>query len=232
MLAVALIFSTQDSFAVTQKTERMAPRKAGRVGSRFTPSHIKRMMQQDEEVGKVANAVPAMLGRALELFSTNLLPQAGQVTEMKGAKTMTPEHLATVINDDPRLDFLRHLIKNVTASTHSKKSPTSTKRVHSTSNGDIRSKEMKTKVKKVNTGVLESGEKLLKAKKVPTMEPTYKIEFDTQVSISDYNLQQQGIQSNQSNSKSLHGPTLSQRVSSLAVQTPSTVLEVDEDYDC
>merc|ERR1711915_417802 len=98
-----------------------------------------------------------------------------------------------------------------------KKSPTSSKRVHSSSNGDIRSSELKGKVKKVNKGVLESGDKLQKAKKVPTVEPTFKINFNTQVSISDNILQQQGIQGNQLNSISLHGPAIPQRVSNLAV---------------
>eukprot|EP00092_Neocalanus_flemingeri_P028464 GFUD01030908.1.p1 GENE.GFUD01030908.1~~GFUD01030908.1.p1 ORF type:complete len:221 (-),score=78.25 GFUD01030908.1:147-809(-) len=81
--------------------------------SRFPPSHIKRMMQQDEDIGKVAQAVPAMLARALELFSSMLVQQAGMVTKERNAKTMSQEHVVTAIKEDSRLDFLLHLVEGM-----------------------------------------------------------------------------------------------------------------------
>eukprot|EP00092_Neocalanus_flemingeri_P107996 GFUD01138621.1.p1 GENE.GFUD01138621.1~~GFUD01138621.1.p1 ORF type:complete len:223 (-),score=72.50 GFUD01138621.1:68-736(-) len=80
---------------------------------RFPPSHIKRMMQQDEDIGKVAQAVPAMLARALELFSSILVQQAGMVTKERNAKTMSQEHVVTAIKEDSRLDFLLHLVEGM-----------------------------------------------------------------------------------------------------------------------
>ena len=81
--------------------------------ARFSSAHIKKMMQVDEDIGKMSHAVPAMVGKAVELFSTILVQKAGNVTKQKGAKTLTQEHVAAVIKEDPRLDFLVHLVKGI-----------------------------------------------------------------------------------------------------------------------
>ncbi|XP_072573262.1 uncharacterized protein [Paramormyrops kingsleyae] len=49
-------------------------------------------MQTDEEIGKVAAAVPVIISRALELFLESLLTKACQVTQSRNAKTMTMSH--------------------------------------------------------------------------------------------------------------------------------------------
>ena len=84
---------------------------------RFSSAHIKKMMQVDEDIGKMSHAVPAMVGKAVELFSTILVQKAGNVTKQKGAKTLTQEHVAAVIKEDPRLDFLVHLVKGIGVNT-------------------------------------------------------------------------------------------------------------------
>ena len=84
---------------------------------RFSSAHIKKMMQVDEDIGKMSHAVPAMVGKAVELFSTILVQKAGNVTKQKGAKTLTQEHVAAVIKEDPRFDFLVHLVKGVGVNT-------------------------------------------------------------------------------------------------------------------
>ena len=81
--------------------------------TRFPPSHIKRMMQEDEDIGKMAQAVPVMVARALELFSSMLVHQAGEVAKQRGAKTLTQEHVVTAVKDDSRLDFLLHLVEGM-----------------------------------------------------------------------------------------------------------------------
>eukprot|EP00092_Neocalanus_flemingeri_P022252 GFUD01024131.1.p1 GENE.GFUD01024131.1~~GFUD01024131.1.p1 ORF type:complete len:227 (-),score=72.79 GFUD01024131.1:51-731(-) len=89
------------------------PSRKRHPNSRFPPSHIKRMMQQDEDIGKMAQAVPAMLARALELFSSMLVQQAGTVTEERNAKTLTQEHVVVAIKEDTRLDFLLPLVEGM-----------------------------------------------------------------------------------------------------------------------
>ena len=56
-------------------------------------ARIKKIMQSDEEVGKVAAAVPVIISRALELFVENMLKKANEVTSRRGARTLTPSHL-------------------------------------------------------------------------------------------------------------------------------------------
>ena len=50
-------------------------------------------MQSDEEIGKVAAAVPVIISRALELFVETLLKNANDVIADRGAKTLTQSHL-------------------------------------------------------------------------------------------------------------------------------------------
>ncbi len=56
-------------------------------------SRIKKIMQTDEDVGKVAAAVPVLISRALELFVETLLKDVNALVEERGAKTLTPNHL-------------------------------------------------------------------------------------------------------------------------------------------
>ena len=70
-------------------------------------------LDERADMGKVAQPVPVMLSRALELFTTQLLRSAGDVADLRGARTLTPSHLATVIQTDSRMDFLRTLVEKV-----------------------------------------------------------------------------------------------------------------------
>ncbi len=50
-------------------------------------------MQTDDDVGKVAAAVPVVISRALELFAEALLRSANSALEARLARTLTPSHL-------------------------------------------------------------------------------------------------------------------------------------------
>nr|1JFI_A Chain A, Transcription Regulator NC2 alpha chain [Homo sapiens] len=73
------------------------PSKKKKYNARFPPARIKKIMQTDEEIGKVAAAVPVIISRALELFLESLLKKACQVTQSRNAKTMTTSHLKQCI---------------------------------------------------------------------------------------------------------------------------------------
>ncbi|KAG6444137.1 hypothetical protein O3G_MSEX003193 [Manduca sexta] len=70
-------------------------------------------MQTDEDVGKVAQAVPIIISRTLELFVESLLSKAMQVTLTRNAKTLSPSHVKQCILAESRFDFLRDLVKNI-----------------------------------------------------------------------------------------------------------------------
>ncbi|CAM9500690.1 unnamed protein product [Lampetra planeri] len=89
------------------------PSKKKKYNARFPPARIKKIMQTDEEVGKVAAAVPVIISRALELFLESLLTKACQVTQSRNAKTMTTSHLKQCIEAEQQFDFLKDLVSSV-----------------------------------------------------------------------------------------------------------------------
>ncbi|XP_064407800.1 dr1-associated corepressor [Latimeria chalumnae] len=89
------------------------PSKKKKYNARFPPARIKKIMQTDEEIGKVAAAVPVIISRALELFLESLLTKACHVTQTRNAKTMTTSHLKQCIELEPQFDFLKDLVASV-----------------------------------------------------------------------------------------------------------------------
>jgi len=87
--------------------------KKKKYNARFPPARIKKIMQTDEEVGKVAQPVPVIISRALELFVENLLKKANDITSQRGARTLTPSHLKMCIKSESRFDFLKELVSSV-----------------------------------------------------------------------------------------------------------------------
>lgn len=81
-----------------------------KYNARFPAGRIKKIMQTDEEVGKVAQAVPIIISRTLELFVESLLKKAMEVTSTKNAKTLTPSHMKQCILSESRFDFLKDLV--------------------------------------------------------------------------------------------------------------------------
>ena len=225
----------------------MAPRAGRHPACRFTPSQIKRMMKQNEDIGKVAQAVPAMLGRALELFSTMLVQKAGEVTQSRGAKTLTQEHVVVVIKEDPRLDFLSHLVKGMGG-----------EKRESGSESKVKIRDT-VKLEKVKINHVDNGPKVKKRKagKVPGEDTNdaqhrsgSKDKLSSKVTVSGL-LEKEISQSVKCPPRSVTSPSSSS--SSPAIQftlqiapvqrqfvvseVPSTrtiaqCVEVDEDYDC
>ena len=68
-------------------------------------------MQSDEEIGKVAAAVPVIISRALELFVETLLKNANSVISDRGARTLTQSHMY-VYAYERSFFFFNHL-KNI-----------------------------------------------------------------------------------------------------------------------
>nr|CAG4648975.1 EOG090X0H1B [Polyphemus pediculus] len=89
------------------------PSKKKKYNARFPPARIKKIMQTDEEVGKVAAAVPVIISRALELFVESLLTKAVEITSARNAKTLSPAHLKQCILAENRFDFLKDLVLSI-----------------------------------------------------------------------------------------------------------------------
>ncbi|XP_055533843.1 uncharacterized protein LOC129723562 [Wyeomyia smithii] len=89
------------------------PSKKKKYNARFPAGRIKKIMQTDEEVGKVAQAVPVIIPRTLELFVESLLTKTLRITNARNAKTLSPSHMKQCIISENRFDFLRDLVKNI-----------------------------------------------------------------------------------------------------------------------
>jgi len=89
------------------------PSKKRKYEARFPPARIKKIMQTDEEIGKVAAAVPVIISRSLEIFLQSLVETTARYTGERKAKTMTTTHLKHCIEGERKFDFLKDLVSNI-----------------------------------------------------------------------------------------------------------------------
>ncbi|KAL8544975.1 hypothetical protein ACS0TY_005257 [Phlomoides rotata] len=70
-------------------------------------------MQADEDVGKIAMAVPLLVSKALELFLQDLCDRTYEVTKKSGAKTVNSLHLKQCVQSFNSFDFLKDVVNKV-----------------------------------------------------------------------------------------------------------------------
>ncbi|KAL2205059.1 hypothetical protein CC79DRAFT_1399253 [Sarocladium strictum] len=83
------------------------------VRTKFPTARIKRIMQADEEVGKVAQQTPIAVGKALEMFMVQMVLTSADVAKEKGSKRVTAQMLKQVVETDEQWDFLRDIVSKV-----------------------------------------------------------------------------------------------------------------------
>eukprot|EP00250_Pteridium_aquilinum_P006226 c16188_g1_i2 orf=387-1190(-) len=84
-----------------------------KLDTRFPAARIKKIMQADEEVGKIAMATPVLISKALELFLQDLCDRTYEITLRRGAKTMNSHHLKECVRSHSVFDFLRETVSRV-----------------------------------------------------------------------------------------------------------------------
>ncbi|GMP60970.1 hypothetical protein CsSME_00023624 [Camellia sinensis var. sinensis] len=84
-----------------------------KLDTRFPAARIKKIMQADEDVGKIAMAVPVLVSKALELFLQDLCDRTYDITLQRGAKTMSALHLKHCVRSYNVFDFLREIVSKV-----------------------------------------------------------------------------------------------------------------------
>lgn len=70
-------------------------------------------MQKDEEVGKVAQATPIVISKALELFLGLIIEKSSDVTTERGSKKVEVYHLKHAVETTEMLDFLKDLVQAI-----------------------------------------------------------------------------------------------------------------------
>ncbi|EPB74743.1 hypothetical protein ANCCEY_06168 [Ancylostoma ceylanicum] len=61
--------------------------------AKIQPTRIKKVMQSDEEIGRMVASVPVAIGRAMEHFAEKFLQAAAQATQLSNSRTLTPVHM-------------------------------------------------------------------------------------------------------------------------------------------
>ncbi|KAK9068135.1 hypothetical protein SSX86_012246 [Deinandra increscens subsp. villosa] len=88
-------------------------KKKKKLNTRFPAVRIKKIMQADEDVGKIAMAVPILVSKALELFLQDLCDRTYEVTLQRGAKTLNSMHLKQCVQSFTVFEFLRDIVGEV-----------------------------------------------------------------------------------------------------------------------
>lgn len=92
------------------------------VRTKFPTARIKRIMQADEEVGKVAQQTPIAVGKALELFMVQIVTKSADVAQEKGSKRISAQMLKQAIDANNEWDFLRDIVSKVSEKEETSKS--------------------------------------------------------------------------------------------------------------
>eukprot|EP00800_Vazella_pourtalesii_P023922 TRINITY_DN9973_c0_g1_i1.p1 TRINITY_DN9973_c0_g1~~TRINITY_DN9973_c0_g1_i1.p1 ORF type:complete len:294 (+),score=68.20 TRINITY_DN9973_c0_g1_i1:48-929(+) len=92
----------------------MPPKR--KFNSRFPSARIKKIMQSDDDIGKVSAPVPLVISRAVEVFLESLLSKAQEQLDKSrtASRTLSTAHLKRCIETEPKFDFLKGLVQHVT----------------------------------------------------------------------------------------------------------------------
>jgi hypothetical protein len=72
----------------------------------FPSARVKKLLQSDEDVGKVAQATPLVVGRAVELFMCALVEKALMESANSHSKKIGVQTLKKVIDENEEFDFI------------------------------------------------------------------------------------------------------------------------------
>ena len=86
-----------------------------KIKTHFPAARIKKIMQSDEDIGKVAQATPIIVGRALEIFMVNLLEKSIVEAKNSGVKRINSSHIRSAIENTEQFDFLIDAIEKYPA---------------------------------------------------------------------------------------------------------------------
>lgn len=85
----------------------------GAIKTKFPVARIKKIMQADEDVGKVAQVTPLVVSRALELFMASLIMDCCDEARARNSKRVQVIHFKQAIVSNPQYDFLEDMVSNV-----------------------------------------------------------------------------------------------------------------------
>jgi histone H3/H4 len=82
----------------------------------FPAARLKRLLQEDEEIGRVSKTAPVLISKAIELFLGDIIAQSASCTKSKKRKVITPDDVREAIKQNDKFDFLRPVVADDEAS--------------------------------------------------------------------------------------------------------------------
>mmetsp|Transcript_12061 Transcript_12061/g.39686 ORF Transcript_12061/g.39686 Transcript_12061/m.39686 type:complete len:198 (-) Transcript_12061:64-657(-) len=86
----------------------MPPKKDGLRAN--LAMRIKRVMQSDDDVGRIAKESPAVIAAALELFAADLCSEVTSLVKTRGEGQIKPGHVKAIVEKESRFDFLKEAV--------------------------------------------------------------------------------------------------------------------------
>ncbi|KAJ2003745.1 hypothetical protein GGI04_001659 [Coemansia thaxteri] len=81
--------------------------------TKFPVARIKKIMQMDEEVGKMAQATPVLISKSLELFMQAIVDDVCRHARACNSRKVTPTHLKRCVESTESYDFLKDIVESV-----------------------------------------------------------------------------------------------------------------------
>ncbi|ODV94307.1 hypothetical protein PACTADRAFT_51165 [Pachysolen tannophilus NRRL Y-2460] len=82
-----------------------------KIKTHFPSARIKKLMQSDEDIGKVAQATPVVVGRALELFLCSLVEKSCHEARENGSRRITSSHIKSAVTKTEEFDFCVEIVE-------------------------------------------------------------------------------------------------------------------------
>jgi len=77
----------------------------------FPMTRIKKIIQADEDIGRVSSATPAVLSACVEIFLKEICTKSVETTRSKGSNLLIPSHVESCVSENASFSFLKQTVK-------------------------------------------------------------------------------------------------------------------------
>jgi len=95
---------------------RIVPMKKRKFSTCFPMARIKKIIQADENIGKVSSATPAVLSACVEIFLKEICTKSVETTRSKGSNLLIPSHVESCVSENASFSFLKQTVKEARSS--------------------------------------------------------------------------------------------------------------------
>jgi len=118
-------------------------RKGKHQDTKFPVMRVKKIMQTNNEIGKIADLTPLFISKALELFIADVTKKAANEMFTHGHSKVTPSHLKAVIDKEESFAFMRDQVRKIPPLEHIKKPGESRRKGKAKSKEEVKEEEPK-----------------------------------------------------------------------------------------